>query len=440
MPGQIRIPMLYRVTIAAGIAVAFAGAPSHASTYTFNKLYSLCGKQDCADGQFPYSQPLDVGGTLYGTAAEGGKYHNDGVIFALTPKGKDYAYSAIYNFCKDPDCSDGATPVSDLIADTDGNLYGTAGLGGPNRSGVIFELRKVAKKWKYKILYFFCRVETCADGSKPTAGLSYKGQASGAAWNGNSPLFGATSEGGANGNGVVFELKHNGSQWNYTNIHDVISGQLPNAPLVDTSGNLFIASQGGGSHGGGNLYKLDAETWHETTIHNFCAEDNCTDGNQPQGRLALDSSGNVFGVTFQGGAANGGVVFEHPTTGGYSVAYNFCSAANCADGAAAVGLSLVGAGTFFGATQGGGANNGGTIFKLTRKNGAFNESVVHDFCGKAKCADGVGPDSAPIQDKSGNLFGTTVEGGNTGQCPYGGGCGTVFELRNQSPFFGWTKA
>ena len=412
----------------AGMALLSAVTPSQASNYTFQKLYSLCAKLNCTDGQFPYSQLLNVGGTLYGTAAKGGKHHNDGVVFALTPKAGQYDYSVIYNFCKDSGCSDGATSVSDLIADVDGNLYGTAGLGGPHGNGVAFSLTKVGTTWFYKVLYSFCAQSNCTDGGKPAAGLSYKGQASGAAWNKSSPLFGTTTAGGAHDNGTVFELTHSGSQWSYTVIHDVISGQNPNAPLVDASGNLFISSASGGTHDGGNLYKLDSGTWHETTIHNFCAETNCTDGNQPKGRLALDANGNIFGVTLQGGAADNGVVFEHPTTGGISVGYNFCSAANCADGGNAIGLSFAGGGTFFGATQTGGANDGGTVFKLVQKNGALSENVLHSFCGQAHCADGYAPAAAPIEDASGNLFGATVEGGHTSDCPYSGGCGTVFEL------------
>jgi uncharacterized repeat protein (TIGR03803 family) len=412
----------------AALTLVLAATPSHASNYTFKKLYSLCGKQNCTDGQFPDGQLLNVGGTLYGTAAMGGKYNNDGVVFALKPKAGQYDYSVIHDFCKNSGCPDGATSVSDLIADVNGNLYGTAGLGGKHKKGVVFSLTKNGSGWTYKVLHSFCGQSNCADGEKPATGLSYQGQAGGAAWNKTSPLFGTTTVGGVHGNGVVFELTLNGSQWSYTVIHDIISGQFANAPLVDTAGNLFINSALGGSHDGGNLYKLDSGIWHETTIHNFCAETNCTDGYQPQGRLALDSNGNVFGVTFQGGAANSGVVFEHPTAGGYSVVYNFCSAGSCADGGGATGLTFVGGGTFFGATQIGGANNGGTVFKLTSKSGNLNETVIHDFCGNAHCADGYAPAAAPIEDASGNLFGATIEGGHTSNCPYGGGCGTVFEL------------
>jgi uncharacterized repeat protein (TIGR03803 family) len=228
----------------------------------------------------------------------------------------------------------------------------------------------------------------------------------------------------------VFELKRNGSQWDYKVIHNAITGRYANAPLVDSAGNLFITSVAGGANNAGNLYKLDNGTWHETTIHNFCADMNCSDGRQPEGRLALDGNGNVFGVTYLGGTNNGGVAFEHPASGGYSVVYNFCSGdLNCPGGMGAVGLSFASNGTFFGAAQGGGAHAGGIAFKLATKNGALKETVLYDFCGEANCADGYSPSGTPIEDASGNLFGATVEGGDTSQCPYGGGCGIVYELK-----------
>jgi uncharacterized repeat protein (TIGR03803 family) len=91
---------------------------------------------------------------LYGTAAHGGASHG-GVVFKLAPDGT--TYTVLYSFCRLPSCSDGSTPEAGLIADSIGNLYGTthdgsgSGCGGLG-CGVVF---KVSPGGTETVLYSF---------------------------------------------------------------------------------------------------------------------------------------------------------------------------------------------------------------------------------------------------------------------------------------------
>jgi hypothetical protein len=415
---------------AALVALSFA-LPASAASYALKTLYSFCTKDSCANGSLARGGPLlGKNGKLYGANAESGKY-GAGSVFALTPKLGKYRFGAIHDFCQFSNCADGSFPNGMLIADVDGNLYGTVLTGGDNNEGAVYMLARSGKSWNFSLLYSFCAKSNCVDGAGPVWGLTYKGQSSGKPWNKTSPLFGAVYEGGANGLGAVFELVPNGANWDYTVIHNDVSGYEPNPVLVDKDGNLFIANQDGGKYDQGVLYKLDHDSWKETTLHNFCAMTNCTDGANPYGPMVLDSNGDLFGVALNGGNPGGGLVFERPAGGGYNVIYNFCSVSGCADGFSPNGLSIDASGTLLGTTINGGADRyNGVAYALALKSGTWVESVIHDFCVKTSCADGETPLAPLTIDSSGNLFGLTGYGGDS-SCS--SGCGTTFELKKKAP-------
>ncbi len=139
----------------------------------------------------------------------------------------------------------------------------------------------------------------------------------------------------------------------------------------------------------------------ETVLHNFTI---FPDGATPFGTLAIDSSGNLFGTTFQGGTNNIGTVFEYSASGAYTVLHSFT--ADGADGSGPYsGVTIDAAGNLYGTTSTGGTFGLGTIYKLTPSG---QETVLHSFAG---ASDGSAPYSGVTLDAAGNLYGTTYKGG-----------------------------
>ena len=155
-------------------------------------------------------------------------------------------------------------------------------------------------------------------------------------------------------------------------------------------------------------------TTHFKVIYAFTGG---SDGSQPWSDVVLDSSGNLYGTTYFGGAANDGVVFRLDASGTESVIHSFRGP----DGQNPVGnLIRDAAGNLYGTTSLGGAHNYGVLFKIDT-NGI--ETVLHSFHGD----DGTYPSRELYRDLSGDLFGTTIHGGRHG-------CGVVFEFTTAGHF------
>jgi uncharacterized repeat protein (TIGR03803 family) len=150
----------------------------------------------------------------------------------------------------------------------------------------------------------------------------------------------------------------------------------------------------------------------ETVLHNFCASTNCADGANPGGGMVMDSSGNLYGTTYDGGLSpsEDGVVFKLSLTESYSTLYIFGAVAD--DGADPEGqLALDNQGNLYGTTVNGGSNNtslggDGTVFKLSPDG---TETLLYNF--GANATDGIHPRGGVVMDAEGNLYGTTIEGG-----------------------------
>jgi uncharacterized repeat protein (TIGR03803 family) len=115
-------------------------------------LHSFCSQSGCTDGEYPAAGLVfDLKGNLYGTTAGGGASNCDGstcgVVFKLTPKGTE---TVVYSFCSQSGCTDGEYPAAGLVFDLKGNLYGTTASGGERYAGVVF---KLTPKGKETVLY-----------------------------------------------------------------------------------------------------------------------------------------------------------------------------------------------------------------------------------------------------------------------------------------------
>lgn len=223
-------------------------------------------------------------------------------------------------------------------------------------------------------------------------------------------------------------------------------GSAPNGGLVfDTAGNLYGTTQRGGANNDGIAFELapiEGGGWTEAVIYNFCADAGCSDGGVPEAGLVVDEAGNLYGTTSLGGTFSGGTcrgagcgtVFElsPPVVPGgawtHTVLWNFKGDLN-GDGLEPTGrLNLDAAGNLYGTTIAGNTSESfGTVFELSPAlGGGWSESLLYVFCANGKpCADGAGPTAAVSFDALGNLYGTTFAGANDGRW------GVVYKLSPQ---------
>jgi uncharacterized repeat protein (TIGR03803 family) len=297
--------------------------------------------------------------------------------------------NVIYSFQGSPDGQQPFGPMS-LVADDDGNLYGTTFFGGIcpslngsnniNSCGTVFKLTSNGETWTETILY---RFTGGSDGANPNSIIINKGA-----------LYGTTSGGGNTNNGTIFELT------------PPLRGQT---------------------------------TWTEKVIYRFCSQPSCIDGGLPPTALIADSHGSFYGTTGSGGTGNRGFGFGTvfkltpppigQTTWKETVLYRF---AGGSDGSGPNGL-IIHNNVLYGTTVQGGTGGGsglGTVFKLTPTNSqtTWTETVLYRFTGGS---DGANPIAGPIAGNTGALYGTTEFGGSSGY-------GTIFKLTPHQT--AWTGA
>jgi len=309
----------------------------------------------------------------------------------------------------------GAAPYGGLTLDTKGNLYGTTALGGTDYDGVVFKLSSTAKE---SLLYSFT---DGIDGGFPYAGVVRDGA-------GN--LYGTTANGGSNNDGVVFKVTSSGVESVLYSFTGGIDGEFPEGGVVrDPSGNLYGTAEAAGNFGYGVVFKVDTSN-NETVLYSFTGG---TDGASSYSGLIRDSLGNLYGTTKDGGNPNCafpfggcGVVFKVDTSGNETVLYAFQGGS---DGAYPVAsLIMDSSGNLYGSTSDGGdvscnhPNGYGTIFKVDTSN---NETVLYSFTGGT---DGAYPLAGLVRDAVGNLYGTTYGGGKASCDSFQLGCGVVFKL------------
>ncbi len=339
----------------------------------------------------------------------------------------------LYNFNFNDNGVDGTDPISSLIFDAHGNLYGMTGAGGAYGFGTVFELTPGASGWTETVLHSF----QYTDGANP-------GRNGGLVFDAAGNLYGMANGGGAYGYGTVFELTPSaGGVWTATVLHDFsyggTDGYLPAGNLIfDAAGNLYGTTNWGGTGpctseadlvGCGTVFELSPKAgggWSEKVLHSF---GHGTDGTFPVAGLVFDAAGNLYGVTYEGGTGSCmrggnpgcGIVFElTPETGGHwgeRVLHNFAGT----DGSWPVGsVILDAAGSLYGMTNGGGMIGWGTAYELIhRAGGGWGDKVLYNF--NETGSSGASPYSGLIFDAAGNLYGTTEAYG-------AGGYGTAFKL------------
>lgn len=194
-------------------------------------------------------------------------------------------------------------------------------------------------------------------------------------------------------------------------------GDTPEAGLVrDQAGNLYGTTVYGGQFGYGTVFKL-TPSGTETVLHSFAGSP--SDGSYPYfATVTLDEAGNLYGTTASGGASGEGVVFKLTASGAESVLYSFTGGTD--GGSPRGGVVLDNSGNLYGTTYDGGASGYGVVFKITP---GGVETVLQNFLS----TDGAHPDGGLIRDAAGQLFGTTAYGGSADN-------GTVFGVSSKGFF------
>ena len=189
---------------------------------------------------------FDQAGNIYSTTSDGGT-DNNGTVFELTPNGSGWTQSTLYTFGSG---TGGANPISGLIFDQAGNLYGSTPTGGAGGGGTVYQLSASNGGWAFSTLHSFS--STCGCDTGPYANLTMDAS-------GN--LYGTAPEEGIYGYGVVFELSpHPDGSWTYTDLYDFTGeadGKYPAGGVVfDSSGNLYSTTYSGGADGYGTVWEI----------------------------------------------------------------------------------------------------------------------------------------------------------------------------------------
>jgi len=252
-------------------------------------LYSFTGG---ADGAYPEYGDLsfDHSGNLYGTTGGGGS-SGCGVVFKLTRSGSSWTESVVWNF---NGVNDGCGPISGVIFDSAGNLYGTTSSGGPGNFGTAYELSPTQSGWTQTTLHAFGGIYA----------------AGGLIWDAHGDLFGITGADFGGGEGAAYELTPQNGSWSFTLLQDFGSEYIAPlaAPSFDSQGNLYGPLPTGGGDGFGEIFKLtpSGNQWLYSQFYQFTELGAA--GIFPIGAVTFDVDGNMYGTSEQGAGA--GTVWE----------------------------------------------------------------------------------------------------------------------------------
>jgi len=319
--------------------------------------------------------------------------------------------------------NDGSVPDGPLTLDGNGTFYGATFLGGTAGAGVVFKLSRTSTGVQETVLYNF--QGGSSDLLNPSGRLLVTA---------DGRIFG-TATGDGLGYGGVYELTPSGDSWVYTILHFFTVGETPinSGVIMDKAGNLYGETAGGGKFSDGTIYKLEPTSTGYKYLLLYSLDQN--QGNYPTGGLIFDQGGNLYGTTISGGPGDLGTIFElkHGSNGTWteSTLYTF---QNTADGVSPEGgLVFDASGNIFGTTAYGGDTSCasgfgcGEVYELSPSGGVWTKTVLHLF---TDTPDGHAPNAGLAIDASGNLFGTTNNGGTAGT-------GTLFEVSPTSS--GWTE-
>ncbi len=359
------------------------------SAQMFTVLHTFTGG---GDGGIPGGLILDRAGNLYGATATGG-LNGGGTVFRLKHTNSGWLVNPLYEFNWN---NGGGGPDGSIVLGPDGNIYGAVGT--QSGFGAIYKLQPPPSACKTSVCYWTGTIlynfGAAPDGHQPNGDLLFDSAGS---------IYGTTEAGGANGFGAIFKLIPVGSSWTESVIYSFMGGDDGNQPqdgvVMDSAGNLYGTTRFGGvqncSDGCGTVFELSPSGggWTEQVIYRF---QGVPDGYAPWVGLTIDSSGNLYGTTYDGGDGDGGTVFELSPVGGswnYNVLYNVVSNG----GGPRSRMAMDAAGNLYSTII-----FGPTLFKLSYSGDSWIYTDLHNFSNN----DGTYPEGNLAIDNQGNVYGT----------------------------------
>jgi uncharacterized repeat protein (TIGR03803 family) len=318
---------------------------------------------------------------FWGTSYSGGT-NGQGTIFTADHNGGNL--HTVYNFVN----ATGAMPVGRCCLSTNGDIYGCTELGGYGDSCVCYRYSTTTGTFT-NIHDLFQYISL---GWENMSGMI------------NGPdgaMYGLCALGGANGGGTIFKIDP--ATDIYTDEFDFVTANGSNAYgtlMVASDGKMYGMSHAGGANNVGVIFSYEPATHTYTKLYVF---DNATGASPYYGGLIQGTDGKLYGMTQLGGTSSQGVIFSFdPNSGVYNVLHNF----DGTTGGQPYG-SLVQAtdGNLYGMTYAGGASNLGVVFKYDMTSNTYTDLV--DFNG----TNGATPKRSLSQGSNGKLFGATYSGG-----------------------------
>jgi uncharacterized repeat protein (TIGR03803 family) len=299
------------------------------------------------NGAYPEAELVEgADGYLYGTTRAGGP-HGTGTVFKISRDGTDF--KLLHSFAAVTSATgsgltvtvDGAAPLGPLVAGTDNVFYGTTSQGGTNGRGTVFRI--AFDGTGFQVLYHFSATTADtttgqlenADGATPLGGLVDGGDGF---------FYGATAQGGTDGNGVIFAIPADGSTFTVLHSFTGADGARPAAELmVASSGKLYgVTSSGGVNSEGattalGTIFSIDRAGTNFARLYSFDGKN----GSLPSSRLLETASGVFVGIATSTGNCSYGTVFRYSLAGDTVTGNTRCGRKKNNSGGGSAGLALI---------------------------------------------------------------------------------------------------
>jgi uncharacterized repeat protein (TIGR03803 family) len=317
----------------------------------YQNLVSFTGTSGTAAGMNPYGSLTLVGTTLYGMTSGGGA-NGDGNIFSLGMDGTNY--QNLVSFTGTGGTAIGMNPVGGALTIIGTTIYGTTYYGGASGNGNIFSVGTDGTN--YQSLVSFTGTSGTAIGQFAVGELTLSGKA----------LYGTTQQGGASGNGNIFSVGTDGTNYqnlvSFTGTGGTAYGRTPQGSLAISGTTLYGMTSDVGPKFAGNVFSVgtDGTSYQNLVTFTGIGVSGSASGYEPFGSLIISGT-SLYGMTFEGGSGGGNIFSVGVDGSDFQDLYNFTGGST---GVCPYGDLTLSDGTLFGMTTQGVKNDYGTVFAL----------------------------------------------------------------------------